>query len=116
MILYKYVDMPSVKKILTSSRIGFSLSRYFNDPFDKPVATPDKTSNPVGEIFAGVRAVGEERYLGTQHWDPVVNSYSDKCADVGALRRWPQRCSAGDRYGEGGIHQCKEKHDPSPIR
>ncbi len=56
MNLYKYVSLPSVKRILTSGRIGFSLSSYFNDPFDKPVAMPETTSDPVSEIFADVRA------------------------------------------------------------
>ena len=56
MILYKYVGLASAKKILTSSRIGFSLCGYFNDPFDKPVATPETTWDPVSEIFAGLHA------------------------------------------------------------
>ena len=56
MILYKYIDLASAKKILTGGRIGFSLCRYFNDPFDKPVATPEITSNPVSETFAGLHA------------------------------------------------------------
>ena len=33
-------------------RIGFSRTSYFNDPFDKPVATPVATDNPVSGMVA----------------------------------------------------------------
>ena len=56
MILYKYISLDSAKAILTTARIGFSISSYFNDPFDKPVATPESAADPLSRKFASIRA------------------------------------------------------------
>jgi DUF2971 family protein len=36
MLLYKYLSFEDAARVLKSNCIGFSQSRYFNDPFDKP--------------------------------------------------------------------------------
>lgn len=56
MILYHYTSLDIARKILTSTQIGFSRSNFFNDPFDKPVATPVVTDNPVSGMFANINA------------------------------------------------------------
>ena len=56
MILYKYTSLETVRRILEFARIGFSRPGFFNDPFDKPIATPVQTHNPISEIFANVAA------------------------------------------------------------
>ena len=56
MILYKYASLDTACKILTSARIGFSRPGYFNDPFDRPVAVPIPTEDPISGIFADVGA------------------------------------------------------------
>ena len=56
MLLYKYTSLAAARQILTSERIGFSRPTFFNDPFDKPVAMPDPTEDPISGMFANLRA------------------------------------------------------------
>ena len=56
MILYKYTSLATARQILTSAQIGFSRPGFFNDPFDKPVATPVPTADPISGTFANIRA------------------------------------------------------------
>ena len=56
MILYKYTSLATVRRIFELARIGFSRPGFFNDPFDKPIATPVQTDNPISETFANVAA------------------------------------------------------------
>ena len=54
MILYKYTSLATARRILTYTQIGFSRPSFFNDPFDKPVATPVPTEHPISGMFADV--------------------------------------------------------------
>ncbi len=56
MILYKYTSLDAARQILASAQIGFSRPGFFNDPFDKPVATPEPSKDPITGVFAHVRA------------------------------------------------------------
>ena len=56
MILYKYTSLETAQKILENALIGFSRPSFFNDPFDKPVATPVPYDNPIDGKFSGIRA------------------------------------------------------------
>lgn len=56
MILYKYTSLEAARKILQHAQIGFSRPGFFNDPFDKPVATPAPYENPIDSMFSEIRA------------------------------------------------------------
>ena len=56
MILYKYTSLEVARQIIDSAHIGFSRSSFFNDPFDKPVATPVPYENPIEGKFAEIGA------------------------------------------------------------
>ena len=56
MILYKYTSLATARRILTSTHIGFSRPGFFNDPFDRPVAIPVPTEDPISGMFADVGA------------------------------------------------------------
>ena len=68
MILYKYTSLETAQKILASAQIGFSRPGFFNDPFDKPVATPEQSTGYLNDMFANIRAQGKsyiwEEYTG----------------------------------------------------
>lgn len=68
MILYKYISLHAAQLILASAHIGFSRSSFFNDPFDKPVATPGPYENPIESMFSGIKAQAKsqtwEEYTG----------------------------------------------------
>ena len=52
MILYKYTSLETAKQILDSARIGFSQPKFFNDPFDRPIAVPVATEDPIRGVLA----------------------------------------------------------------
>ena len=56
MILYKYTSLNTARRILDNSSIGFSRPSYFNDPFDRPVATLVPNRNPIDEKIAAIAA------------------------------------------------------------
>ena len=56
MILYKYISLDTARRILTSTRIGFSRPSFFNDPFDTPVAIPGQSENPIDNINARIKS------------------------------------------------------------
>ena len=56
MILYKYTLLDTAEQVLDSAHIGFSRPSFFNDPFDKPVATLGPYENPIEGMFSGIRA------------------------------------------------------------
>lgn len=56
MILYKFTSLDTACRIINSARIGFSRPCYFNDPFDRPVATPIPTDEPISGMFAELGA------------------------------------------------------------
>lgn len=59
MILFKYMALATARRILETSRVGFSRASFFNDPFDTPIATPVPTANPIEGIFADIGAQGK---------------------------------------------------------
>ena len=56
MILYKFTSLDTAYRIVNSARIGFSRPSYFNDPFDRPIATPIPTEEPISGMFAAIGA------------------------------------------------------------
>ncbi len=57
MILYKYVSFNVGKTILQDSKIGFSQSKYFNDPFDTPSYPEEYAENSAYGIFSGLNLI-----------------------------------------------------------
>lgn len=56
MILYKYVSLEGALAILRTTSLGFTRASHLNDPFDRPVAEPLPTTNPIDGMFANVGA------------------------------------------------------------
>ena len=56
MILYKFTSLDAAYQIVNSARIGFSRPSYFNDPYDRPVATPIPTEDSISGAFAEIGA------------------------------------------------------------
>lgn len=80
MILYKYTSLKTAQKIIDSAKIGFSRPGFFNDPFDKPVATPEKSAGYLNDIFANIRGQGKS-YI----WDEYTGILSLTRSSTNAL-------------------------------
>jgi len=54
MLLYKYVSLAVGRAILRKCAVGFSQSKYFNDPFDRPFEPTEpgtrRMDDPAGEV------------------------------------------------------------------
>ena len=88
MILYKYTSLATARRILTSTQIGFSRPGFFNDPFDKPVATPVSTEDPISGMFADVGA-------------QIKGHIWEKKTAILSLTRSPTNALMWAHYGDG---------------
>jgi hypothetical protein len=56
MILYKYVSAARAIDIITNRRVQFSLPKYFNDPFDRPLNPVARSRDLWGDLMGPLRA------------------------------------------------------------
>lgn len=56
MILYKYVSAKRAVDIITNRRVQFSLPKYFNDPFDRPLNPIARSLDLWGHLMGPLRA------------------------------------------------------------
>lgn len=56
MILYKYVSAERAIDIISNRRVQFSLSKYFNDPFDRPLNPIARSRDLWGDLMGPLRA------------------------------------------------------------
>ncbi|MBB3185018.1 hypothetical protein FHR95_002598 [Halomonas fontilapidosi] len=66
MILYKYMSAEVARKVLHGNSIAFAIASEFNDPFETIAGYPVHPSNPIGELFDGIRSWGS-RHVWTEN-------------------------------------------------
>ncbi len=54
MILYKYMDFESAKRVIETRHIRFTQPHHFNDPFDFPRFPPLEEVNQIEGMFNGI--------------------------------------------------------------
>ena len=59
MILYKYVSFEAGKKIILGNSIGFSQTKFFNDPFDLPLYPEEDFDHAIAGMFAGLHTMAK---------------------------------------------------------
>jgi hypothetical protein len=66
MILYKYMSPEGALKVLEGNSIAFSIASEFNDPFETQAGYPVQPSNPIEELFEGIRSWAK-RHIWTEN-------------------------------------------------